>query len=163
MTNQKESQYLAAIAEIDAMLAGESQFVLKMATIVAVLKQHFEPTFFWVGFYVMHGGELIVSAYQGTPACLHIALSRGVCGRAARNKSTQIVADTHADPEHIACDSRSNSEIVVPVFDSQQQLIAVLDIDSTQYAAFDPSDQYFLELILAKHFSQSDIVLNYHL
>jgi L-methionine (R)-S-oxide reductase len=161
MDNNKSQQYLSAIAEIDALLTGETQFVLKMATIVGVLKQYFEPRFFWVGFYVLHQGELVISAYQGSVACLHIALTRGICGRAARTKQTQIVADTHADAEHIACDSRSNSEIVVPIFDNEGQLIAVLDIDSTEYAAFDTTDQHFLELIAATHFAQAPIVKQY--
>jgi GAF domain-containing protein len=157
----KTVQYEAVTTEINAILEGETQAVLKMATIVAVLKTHFSPRFFWCGFYVMHNGELIISAYQGSVACQHISLQRGVCGRAARTRQAQIVDDTHADPEHIACDSRSNSEIVIPVFDNNGQLFAVLDIDSTEYNAFDRCDQLHLEEILQAQFAAAPIVLHY--
>jgi GAF domain-containing protein len=163
LTQAKTAQYKAVAAEINALLEGETQAVLKMATIVAVLKSHFAPRFFWCGFYVMHNGELIISAYQGSVACQHIALNRGVCGRAARTGQAQIVADTHADPEHIACDSRSNSEIVLPVFDHNGQLVAVLDIDSTDYNAFDRCDQLHLEEILQSQFAAAPLVLHYNI
>ncbi len=93
--------------------------------------------------------ELVVGPYQGTLGCLRIAFSRGVCGAAARSGKTQLVADVHAVADHIACDSATNSEIVVPVFDEDGKLCAVLDIDSTQANAFDEDDKAGLEAICA--------------
>lgn len=151
---EKEQAYTAALAEIKAVLQDESQMVLKMSTINCILKSHL-PYYFWVGFYCMHKGALIVGPYQGTLGCLHIGLDRGICGRAARLGQTQLIQDVHADPEHLACDSRTNSEIVLPVFDPQGQLIAVFDVDSTEKAAFDELDQQFLEQLLAEQFAQS--------
>lgn len=126
-----------------------------MATVAALLRQAFNH-FFWVGFYVVDPakpGELVVGPYQGTLGCLRIAFGRGVCGAAAASRQTQIVPDVHAFPDHIACDSRSESEIVVPVFDEAGELIAVLDIDATQKAAFDEIDAEGLEAILKATFS----------
>jgi GAF domain-containing protein len=149
----KNQAYRAARLELQAVLEQETDTILKMATICSVLKSHL-PYYFWVGFYRVNPQEpqsLMIGPYQGTLGCLHIPFSKGVCGRAARLQATQIVADVHADPAHIACDSRSASEIVVPVF-SQGQLLAVLDVDATELAAFDEEDQQHLELILADHF-----------
>lgn len=153
---EKEQAYSAALSEIKAVLEGESQMVLKMSTINCILKTHL-PYYFWVGFYCMHEGALIVGPYQGTLGCLHIGLDRGICGRAARLAQTQLIQDVHADPEHLACDSRTNSEIVLPVFDPQGQLIAVFDVDSTEKAAFDELDQQFLEQLLAEQFAQTSL------
>lgn len=157
---EKRKHYEQAMAEIDAILDGESQMILKMATIDCILQQHF-PAFFWVGFYCMHEGGLVVGPYQGTLGCLHISLERGICGRAARLQATQIVADVHSDPAHIACDSRTNSEIVVPVFDPEGRLIAVLDIDSTAFGTFDEVDQSYLEAMVRRHFRDSTLVQGY--
>jgi len=114
------------------------------------LVQAFGPRFFWTGFYVvdpLKPTELVVGPYQGTLGCLRIPFGRGVCGAAAASGQTQLVKDVHAFPGHIACDSRSNSEIVVPVFDASGALAAVLDVDSTELAAFDEEDQAGLEAI----------------
>lgn len=156
-----ENKYAAVAAELRALLDGETQAVLKMATIVAVLKTHFAPRFYWTGFYLMHRGELIIGPYQGTVACQHIALSRGICGRAMREGQTQIVADTHADPQHIACDARSCSEIVVPIRRADGQLLGVLDVDSLDYNAFTTDDQAGLELILNEHLSSENLEWTY--
>ena len=99
--------------------------------------------------------ELVVGPYQGTLGCLRIGFGRGVCGRAAATRETQIVPDVHAFPGHIACDSRSNSEIVVPVLDADGRLIAVLDVDSTEFAAFDTTDAEWLGRILAECFGSA--------
>ena len=101
----------------------------------------------------MNQNQLMVGPYQGTLGCLHIPLKKGICGRAAREKKTQIVDDVLSDPQHIACDSATRSEIVVPVFNHHKELIAVLDIDSTQYASFDHVDRLWLEKIIETHFA----------
>lgn len=156
----KEQAYQAALQALDAILEGEQQAIMKMATISCVLNEHL-PYVFWVGFYCMHQGQLMVEPYQGTLGCLHIPLSKGICGRAASTEQTQIVEDVHADPAHLACDSRTNSEIVVPVHNSTGQLIAVLDLDSAEAAAFDEQDQQFLEIIVKKHFARAPLEMTY--
>lgn len=99
------------------------------------------------------GDELVVGPYQGTLGCLRIPFGRGVCGAAARTRETQVVEDVHAFPGHIACDSRSASEIVIPVLNAAGDLIAVLDVDATETAAFDAVDAAALERLMAKVFS----------
>lgn len=151
---EKRAAYEMATLAIDANLQGESHQIMKMATINCLLKTYL-PYFYWVGFYLVHEGRLIVGPYQGTLGCLHIDFSKGVCGRAAREEKTQIVADVHALDQgtaHIACDPNSQSEIVLPVFDAEKKLIAVFDVDSTVKNSFDEIDKEFLEAILKKHF-----------
>ncbi|HPR64265.1 MAG TPA: GAF domain-containing protein [Thermoanaerobaculia bacterium] len=104
---------------------------------------------FWVGFYrVTQPGLLVIGPYQGTPGCLTIAFTRGVCGQAAREKRIIVVPDTRLHPDHIACDARSRSEIVLPVFNPKGDLIAVLDVDSTEPDAFDETDRKWLSKLL---------------
>ena len=145
---EKVAAYEQALAAIVANLEGEDDTILKMATINCLLKTYL-PYYYWVGFYLVSGPErLSVGPYQGTLGCLHIDFARGVCGRAAREQRTQIVADTHAlaqGSEHIACDPNSRSEIVVPVFDEANRLIAVFDVDSPLYNRFNESDKRLLE------------------
>jgi GAF domain-containing protein len=151
----KAARYAELEAEIIAVLEGEPDRVARMATVGSMLADAFEA-FFWTGFYVVDpakGDELVVGPYQGTLGCLRIAFGRGVCGTAATEQATQIVDNVHAFPGHIACDSRSNSEIVVPVFDASGALIAVLDVDSTDFAAFDQTDAEALERLMAKVFA----------
>lgn len=152
---EKTAAYEEAVRAIDANLAGESDPILKMATINCLLKTYL-PYYYWVGFYLVSGPQrLSVGPYQGTLGCLHIDFSRGVCGRAAREQKTQLVPDTHAlvqGAEHIACDPNSQSEIVVPVFDGSGRLIAVFDVDSSEKGSFDEIDQRFLEDLLRRHF-----------
>jgi len=120
-----------------------------MSTIACLLDQAF-PHFFWTGFYRRVGrGLLRVGPYQGTMGCLDIEFGRGVCGTAAERRETVIVDDVHEFPGHIACDAASVSEIVVPLFDVEDRLIAVLDVDSTRPAAFDEVDGRGLEEIVA--------------
>jgi L-methionine (R)-S-oxide reductase len=150
----KGQRYAQLAHEIIAVLEGEPNRVARMATVAAMLAATFEH-FFWTGFYVVdpeREGELVVGPYQGTLGCLRIAFGRGVCGQAAATRETVVVADVHAFPGHIACDSRSASEIVAPVFDPTGALIAVLDVDSAQPAAFDEIDREGLEHILAQVF-----------
>ena len=99
----------------------------------------------WAGFYLMENGKLVLNAFQGKPACIEIAIGRGVCGTAVAERKTQLVPDVHAFPGHIACDSASNSEIVVPLFNKNGEVIGVLDIDSPRLARFDESDRVGLE------------------
>ena len=139
---------------IAAVLDGEPNRVARMATVASMLADAF-PTFFWTGFYVVDPdkpGELVVGPYQGTLGCLRIAFGRGVCGTAAREQTTQIVADVRAFPGHIACDSRSASEIVVPVIGRDGELIGVFDVDATEAAAFDTVDATALERLLTRIF-----------
>ncbi|HEY4028931.1 MAG TPA: GAF domain-containing protein [Caulobacteraceae bacterium] len=150
----KAARYAEVRLEVAAVLQGEADRVARMATVSAMLAQAFEP-YFWTGFYVVDaakGDELVVGPYQGSLGCLRIAFGRGVCGTAAATRRTQIVPDVDAFPGHIACDSRSRSEIVVPVFDGQGRLIAVFDVDSTAPAAFDAVDAEGLQQILADTF-----------
>ena len=151
----KAERYAEVEAEILAVLEGETNLTAKMATVASMLSDAFEA-FFWTGFYVvdpLKENELVVGPYQGTLGCLRIPFARGVCGAAAREGKTQLVEDVHAFPGHIACDSRSQSEIVVPVFDAEKKLIAVLDVDATVKAAFDAIDQEWLERLMAKVFA----------
>lgn len=139
-------------AEIGAVIAGEPNRIARYATATCLLAQAFPERFFWTGFYLIDPAktdELVVGPYQGTLGCLRIAFGKGVCGAAAAKRETVIVPDVHAFPGHIACDSRSNSEIVVPVFDASGALAAVLDVDSTALNAFDSGDQAGLEAICA--------------
>jgi GAF domain-containing protein len=152
----KAERYLELEDEIAAVLEGEPNRIARMATVASMLADAF-PVFFWTGFYVVDPdkpGELVVGPYQGTLGCLRIAFGRGVCGTAARERATQIVADVHAFPGHIACDSRSASEIVVPVFDPAGELIAVFDVDATETSAFDEVDAEALERLLGRVFTQ---------
>ena len=150
----KAARYAEVEAEILAVLDGEPNRTARMATVASMLADAF-PAFFWTGFYVVDpdkAGELVVGPYQGTLGCLRIAFGRGVCGAAARDQATQIVDDVHAFPGHIACDSRSASEIVVPVFDPSGALIAVFDVDATETSAFDAVDAQALEALMARVF-----------
>jgi len=119
-----------------------------MATISSVLANAF-PHFFWTGFYRVLDGRLVVGPYIGTVGCLQIEFGRGVCGTAAARRETVIVPDVNQFPGHIACDPNSKSEIVVPVFDRDGALIAVLDVDSDRLDAFDDEDRRELERIVA--------------
>ncbi len=146
----KAERYAALRAEIAAVIAGEPNITARYATASSLLAQAFPERFFWTGFYVVapdKPNELVVGPYQGTLGCLRIPFGKGVCGACATRRESIIVPDVHAFPGHIACDSRSNSEIGVPVFDRSSALAAVLDVDSTQFNAFDEVDKVGLEAI----------------
>ena len=146
----RAGQYRDLKAEIDAVVAGETYVPARYASAACLLSQAFSPRFFWTGFYIvdpLKPGELVVGPYQGTLGCLRIPFGKGVCGACADQKASIIVPDVHAFPGHIACDSRTNSEIVVPVFDARSALVAVLDVDSVQPDAFDEIDRSGLEAI----------------
>jgi GAF domain-containing protein len=155
MTGSKAERYALVAVEIAAVLDGEPNLTARMATVAAMLAATFDH-YFWTGFYVVDGerpDELVVGPYQGTLGCLRIPFGRGVCGAAAASRETQLVPDVRARPGHIACDSRSASEIVTPVFDRAGRLIAVLDVDSEELDAFDRVDQAGLEGILRQIFA----------
>lgn len=118
-----------------------------MATVVAVLHHKMEK-FFWTGFYLLTDGEMVVNIYQGPVACQILEKDKGVCWTAFNRQETVVVDDVHQFPGHIACDSRSNSEIVVPFKNSKDEIIGVLDVDSKEKAAFDETDARWLEKIL---------------
>ena len=154
LPDAKAARYATVAEQIAAVLKGEPNLTARMATVAAMLAASFED-YFWSGFYVVDPDkpdELVVGPYQGTLGCLRIAFGRGVCGTAAATRTTQVVDDVNAFPGHIACDSRSVSEIVAPVFDGEGRLIAVFDVDSTRPAAFDGLDAEWLEAILKQAF-----------
>nr|WP_175581103.1 GAF domain-containing protein [Thalassospira sp. HF15] len=135
---------------------GETDVTALMASVCCILAQKFDY-YFWTGFYNVDPkkeNELVVGPYQGTLGCLRIPFGRGVCGAAASTRETQIVADVHAFPGHIACDSRTNSEIVVPLINADGQLIAVLDVDSVDANSFDETDRIALETLMQRIFAQ---------
>lgn len=151
----KAERYAELHDEILAVLDGEPDRIARMATVSSMLADAF-PAFIWTGFYLVdaaRGDELVVGPYQGKLGCLRIAFGRGVCGAAAAERRTQLIEDVHAFPGHIACDGRSNSEIVVPVTDGEGRLIAVLDIDSDQFGAFDQADAEALERLVQAVFA----------
>jgi len=153
MTSNKARRYGELRKEIAATLAGEPSRTARYATAAALLTHAFPESYFWCGFYLVDEAkrdELVVGPYHGTLGCLRIPFGKGVCGACAAQRQTFIVPDVHAFPGHIACDSRSNSEIVVPVFDAEGALAAVLDIDSTAFNAFDEDDARGLEAICAE-------------
>lgn len=148
-TQEKIEKYELVSQQIEAVLQNETNEITQMATISCILSQEISY-FFWTGFYrVVAEGKLKVGPYQGTLGCLNIDFGKGVCGTVAQNERTEIVPDTHAFPGHIACDANSLSEIVVPVFNVEQKLIAVFDGDSTSLNSFDEIDQKYLEKILS--------------
>jgi GAF domain-containing protein len=148
-------RYDLLAAEIDSVVEGEPNLVARMASVAAMLAQAFEH-YFWTGFYLVDKEshvQLVIGPYQGTLGCLRIDFGKGVCGAAAARGETLIVADVAAFPDHIACDSRSRSEIVVPVRDRDGSLIAVLDVDSTEPGAFSDVDARGLEAIVRRVFA----------
>jgi len=141
--------YKDVAKQIAAVIEGETSVTARYATAACLLNEAFDY-FFWTGFYVvdpLKSTELVVGPYQGTLGCLRIPFGKGVCGASAEQGETLIVEDVHEFPGHIACDSRSNSEIVVPVYDGEGNLAAVLDVDSTEIGSFDEDDKTGLEAI----------------
>ena len=131
--------YRDLAASLEALVTGESDAIANMANAAALIWETL-PDINWVGFYRNLGGELVVGPFQGRPACVRIPFGSGVCGVAAETRQVQLVEDVHAFPGHIACDSASNSEIVVPII-RDGELLAVLDIDSPKHARFDKEDE----------------------
>ncbi|MBL8262798.1 MAG: GAF domain-containing protein [Xanthomonadaceae bacterium] len=147
LTGSKPEQYAQLLAQAEAILDGETDRIANAANLSALV-YHALPDLNWVGFYFYDGTELVVGPFQGLPACVRIPLDKGVCGAAARTRTTQRVADVHAFPGHIACDSASRSELVVPLADADA-LIGVFDLDSPVPDRFDVEDQAGMEAIAA--------------
>lgn len=158
-TDRRE-RYEAVLQRIDSLLAGEDDWIAAMATVACELHHTF-PYYHWTGFYrAVTDDMLVIGPYQGTHGCLRIPFDRGVCGAAARSRQTQLVPDVEAFPDHIACSSSTRSEIVVPVLTPQGRLLAVLDVDSDDPAAFNETDQQWLEQLcrtLGKVFACSGV------
>ncbi len=145
--NKKEGRYSRIYNQLSELVKKSNSPTARMATIIAVLHHKMEP-FFWTGFYLIENGELTVNMYQGPVACQILEKNKGVCWAAFNKKETVVVEDVHKFPGHIACDSRSNSEIVVPLKNRDGEIIGVLDIDSKEKAAFNEVDARWLEKIL---------------
>jgi L-methionine (R)-S-oxide reductase len=145
---KKKDRYERLYKQLQELLLKPGDTESGMVTIVAVLHHHMKD-FFWTGFYLLKEERLIVRTYQGSLACQVLQQNKGVCWAAINEKKTIVVPDVHLFPGHIACDSRSRSEIAVPLHNSQNQIIGVLDIDSTSLNAFDEVDAVALEKILA--------------
>ncbi|WP_026769088.1 GAF domain-containing protein [Asinibacterium sp. OR53] len=142
----KQEQYESLIPQIKGLLEGEPDQVANLANVAAALKEQFG--WFWVGFYLVKGDELVLGPFQGPVACTRIRKGRGVCGTSWAQASTLIVPDVEKFPGHIACSSLSKSEIVVPLFKGDE-VIGVLDVDSDELDQFDETDRHFLETIVA--------------
>ncbi len=140
---EKKEKYEAFLPQLQALIEGEHDETAVLANASAALATEFG--WFWTGFYVVRGDELLVGPFQGTVACYHIGFGRGVCGTAWQQRATQVVPDVEAFPGHIACSSLSRSEIVVPLFSQQGDVKAVLDIDSKELGTFDQTDREYLE------------------
>ena len=147
-STKKQGRYSRIYDQLRALLKKSPDADARMATIAAVL-HHKLDYFFWTGFYMLREGELVVRCYQGPVACQVLEKGRGVCWAAIERGETILVEDVHLFPGHISCDSRSNSEIVVPVRDARGVITGVLDIDSRDKGAFDQEDAKGLEKIIA--------------
>ncbi len=142
----KADKYAVLYRQIESIANGEEDTIAKMANIASMIHHTFD--FLWTGFYRVSDEELILGPFQGPLACSRIRYGKGVCGTAWKEKSTIIVPDVEAFPGHIACSSASRSEIVVPVFKAgSHEVVAVLDIDSSELATFDQTDKEWLEKI----------------
>lgn len=144
---EKEERYQLLVAQIRALVEGETDQIAVMSNIAAVIHQ--EMKFWWTGFYRVVNNELVLGPFQGPVACMHIGFGKGVCGTAWKKGETIVVPDVEQFPGHIACSSASRSEIVVPIFSKSepQRVVAVLDIDSEKLNTFDNVDQKYLEAI----------------
>jgi L-methionine (R)-S-oxide reductase len=140
----KVEQYENLIPQLKALVEGEQNRIANLANVTAALKEIFH--FFWVGFYLVEGDELVLGPFQGPIACTRIRKGKGVCGAAWEQKQTLVVPDVDAFPGHIACSSISKSEIVVPIF-KNGQVVGVLDVDSENYNTFDTNDAHYLNQI----------------
>jgi GAF domain-containing protein len=151
----KPDLYAELLARARALLEGERDAGANAANLASLLF-HTLPDLNWAGFYWLKGGGLVLGPFQGKPACVRIAVGRGVCGAAAASRRTVVVPDVHAFPGHIACDSASESEIVVPVLQGER-LLGVLDLDSPRLARFDGEDARGLEAVVSAFVAATDL------
>lgn len=142
----RQQRYAEILPQLEALIAGETDLIANLANIAAVLRETFG--FFWVGFYLVKGDELVLGPFQGPLACTRIQLGKGVCGTAWQTKQAQLVPDVDAFPGHIACSSASRSELVIPVL-HKSEVIMVLDVDSDRLDDFDETDVNQLEMLAA--------------
>jgi GAF domain-containing protein len=145
-TTSRREIYASLLPQLDALTDGEPDLVANLANVAAALREAFG--FFWVGFYLVKDGQLVLGPFQGPIACTRIPFDRGVCGHCYRTRQTVIVPDVEAFPGHIACSSASKSEIVLPAFDRQGNVLLVLDVDSDELNDFDETDQEGLEAVM---------------
>jgi GAF domain-containing protein len=157
VTASKSELYEILCADLERLIEGEHDFIANAANVSALL-YHTLPNINWAGFYILREGELVLGPFQGRPACIRIALGKGVCGKAAAERRTVVVEDVHAFPGHIACDAASRSEIVVPVV-AADRLVGVLDIDSPVRGRFDDADRAGLEALVTAFTAGTDLVL----
>ena len=153
-SDDKPELYRQLLLQLEGLLHGERDWVANAANASALL-WHTLPQLNWVGFYFLRGGELVVGPFQGKPACVRIALGRGVCGTVAASGVTQVVPDVHAFPGHIACDAASRSEVVVPLMHAGR-VVGVLDLDSPEPGRFDAADAAGLEQVAALFCTATD-------
>lgn len=142
----KEEKYQSLVPQIKALVDYETDIIANMANVCAALKFGFD--FFWVGFYLIKENQLVLAPFQGPVACTRITLGKGVCGTAWKNNEVLIVDDVDLFPGHIACSSLSKSEIVIPIYNSDNMIIGVFDVDSDCYKTFDHIDELYLKQIL---------------
>ncbi|HWI91535.1 MAG TPA: GAF domain-containing protein [Flavisolibacter sp.] len=146
ITGTKQEQYEALIPQIKGLLEGENDLIANLANVAAALKEQFN--WLWVGFYLVKNDELVLGPFQGPVACTRIKKGRGVCGSSWAQQKTLIVPDVEKFPGHIACSSASKSEIVIPI-SSNNEVVAVLDVDSKHLNEFDETDQTYLEQVVS--------------
>jgi len=147
LATDKAERYAEALPQLEALVADEPDLIANLANVTAVLRTCL-PIASWIGFYITRAGELVLGPFQGNVACVRIAFGRGVCGTAAAERRTVVVPDVDQFPGHIACDAGSKSEIVVPI-SVGDKVVAVLDLDSYELAAFDDVDAAWLAKVAA--------------
>lgn len=144
--NTKEELYQSIIPQIKSLIDGESDLTANMANVCAALK--YGLNFFWVGFYLIKNNQLVLGPFQGPVACTRINLGKGVCGTSWQENRVIIVDDVDEFPGHIACSSLSKSEIVLPIYNSNKEIVGVLDVDSDVLSSFDKTDELYLTQII---------------
>lgn len=152
----KAGLYSELVQQARGLLHGEKNLIANAANFAALVF-HALPDINWCGFYFLEGGELVVGPFQGKPACIRIALGRGVCGIAAETRATQVVEDVNAHPNHIFCDGASRSEVVVPLVRGDGSLLGVWDVDSPSLARFDDDDRVGMEALCAEFMRTAEV------
>jgi L-methionine (R)-S-oxide reductase len=151
----KHELYQGLMAQLASLLEDEQDLIANAANVSSLI-YHTLPDLNWVGFYFLKDGELVLGPFQGKPACVRIAIGRGVCGTAAQQQKTVVIENVHAFPGHIACDTASHSEIVVPIV-KEGQLLGVLDLDSPTFKRFDTEDAAGLEKLVEIFLRSTDV------